>query len=148
MLAIFAAALTFAYKPDHHLDKTQTSQHTIWQYLEYLANQILFFFLGASFFQQVSLDIMNVSIIILSIVVLFFSRFMAVGILLPLLKIKSNDFWLLNLSGSRGAISIALILLLPDDFIYKPLFLTLGFIIVIVSLVVYPIILKKILQKS
>lgn len=72
VLAIFAAALTFAYKPDHHLDKTQTSQHTIWQYLEYLANQILFFFLGASFFQQVSLDIMNVSIIILSIVVLFF----------------------------------------------------------------------------
>ena len=82
---------------------------------------------------------------------LFMSRFIALGILSPLLRIEENkitlqDFWILNFSGSRGAISIALILLLPNDFSYKPLFLTIAFIMVIVSLVVYPIFLKKVLN--
>lgn len=45
ILAIFAAALAFGYKPDESLEKTQVTQRNIWEYLEYLANQILFFFL-------------------------------------------------------------------------------------------------------
>lgn len=153
ILAIFAAALAFGYKPDESLEKTQVTQRNIWEYLEYLANQILFFFLGASFFAQTSLELITLSTIVISVLILFFSRFLAIFILKPLLRIEGNkvntkDFWLLNLSGSRGAVSIALILLLPDDFTYKPLFLTLAFLIVIVSLVFYPIILKRSLKIS
>jgi len=85
------------------------------------------------------------------VIMLFTSRFIALGVLRPLLridekKITHQDFWLLNFSGSRGAISIALILLLPNDFSYKPLFLTMAFVMVIVSLVAYPIFLKKVLN--
>ena len=111
----------------------------------------LFFLLGASFFSQASLEIITITFVVIGVIMLFMSRFIALGVLSPLLRIEKEkitlqDFWLLNFSGSRGAISIALILLLPNDFSYKPLFLTIAFVMVIVSLVAYPIFLKKILE--
>ena len=151
VLAVFAAALAFGYRPDEDNDKVQVAQEQIWDYLEYIVNSILFFLLGASFFSQASLEIITITFVALVVVMLFMSRFIALGILSPLLyieeqKITRQDFWLLNFSGSRGAISIALILLLPNDFSHKLLFLTIAFVMVLVSLVAYPIFLKKLLD--
>jgi CPA1 family monovalent cation:H+ antiporter len=151
VLAVFAGALAFGYRPDENNDKVQAAQEQIWDYLDYIANSILFFLLGASFFSQASLEIITITFVVISVIMLFISRFIALGVLRPLLridekKITHQDFWLLNFSGSRGAISIALILLLPNDFSYKPLFLTMAFVMVIVSLVAYPIFLKKVLN--
>ncbi|OIN04266.1 cation:proton antiporter [Oceanisphaera psychrotolerans] len=150
VLAVFAGALAFGYRPDENNDKVQGAQEQVWDYLEYIVNSILFFLLGASFFSQASIEIITITLVVIGVVVLFMSRFIALGILSPFLRIEKEkitrqDFWLLNFSGSRGAISIALILLLPNDFSYKPLFLTIAFIMVFVSLLVYPIILKKVL---
>ena len=97
------------------------------------------------------MEIITITFVVIGVIMLFMSRFIALGVLSPLLRIEEEkitrrDFWLLNFSGSRGAISIALILLLPDDFNYKPLFLTIAFVMVIVSLVVYPVFLKKVLD--
>jgi CPA1 family monovalent cation:H+ antiporter len=151
VLAVFAGALAFGYRPDKNNDKVQAAQEQVWDYLDYIANSILFFLLGASFFSQASLEIITVTFVVISVSILFVSRFIALGVLRPLLridekKITDQDFWLLNFSGSRGAISIALILLLPNDFSYKPLFLTMAFVMVIVSLVAYPVVLKRILS--
>ena len=151
VLAVFAGALAFGYRPDENNDKVQAAQEQVWDYLDYIANSILFFLLGASFFSQASLEIITITFVVISVIMLFMSRFIALGVLRPLLridekKITHQDFWLLNFSGSRGAISIALILLLPNDFSYKPLFLTMAFVMVIVSLVAYPIFLKKVLN--
>ena len=151
VLAVFAGALAFGYRPDENNDKVQAAQEQVWDYLDYIANSILFFLLGASFFSQASLEIITITFVVISVIMLFISRFIALGVLRPLLridekKITHQDFWLLNFSGSRGAISIALILLLPNDFSYKPLFLTMAFVMVIVSLVAYPIFLKKVLN--
>jgi CPA1 family monovalent cation:H+ antiporter len=109
--------------------------------------------LGASFFSQASLEIITIAFVAIGVVMLFLSRFIALGVLSPILRIEGSritfqDFWLLNFAGSRGAISIALILLLPNDFGYKPLFLTIAFVMVIVSLVVYPIFLKRLLDNK
>ena len=150
VLSVFAGALAFGYRPDENNDKVQGAQEQVWDYLEYIVNSILFFLLGASFFSQASLEIITITFVVLGVIMLFMSRFIALGVLSPLLRIEGEkitrqDFWLLNFSGSRGAISIALILLLPNDFSYKPLFLTIAFVMVIVSLVAYPIFLKKVL---
>jgi CPA1 family monovalent cation:H+ antiporter len=151
VLAVFAGALAFGYRPDENNDKVQGAQEQVWDYLEYIVNSILFFLLGASFFSQASLKIITITFVFIGVIMLFMSRFIALGVLSPLLRIEEEkithqDFWLLNFSGSRGAISIALILLLPNDFRYKPLFLTIAFVMVIVSLVAYPIFLKKVLD--
>jgi CPA1 family monovalent cation:H+ antiporter len=151
VLAVFAGALAFGYRPDENNDKVQAAQEQIWDYLDYIANSILFFLLGASFFSQASLEIITITFVVICVIMLFMSRFLALGVLRPLLrieekKITDQDFWLLNFSGSRGAISIALILLLPNDFSYKPLFLTMAFVMVIVSLVAYPLFLKQVLK--
>ncbi|MFP3345467.1 hypothetical protein R0J87_23575, partial [Halomonas sp. SIMBA_159] len=76
-------------------------------------------------------DVLSAVIILLSIVLLFSARFISLWLMLPVLRIDSKklsrlDFWLLNFSGARGAVSIALILMLPADFSYKPLFLTMA----------------------
>jgi CPA1 family monovalent cation:H+ antiporter len=144
VLAVFAGALAFGYRPD---------KEQVWDYLDYIVNSILFFLLGASFFSQASLEIITIAFVAIGVVMLFLSRFIALGVLSPILRIEGSritfqDFWLLNFAGSRGAISIALILLLPNDFGYKPLFLTIAFVMVIVSLVVYPIFLKRLLDNK
>ncbi len=151
ILAVFAGAIAFGYRPAENNDKVQIAQEQIWDYLEYIVNSILFFLLGASFFSHASLETITISFVGIGVVVLFMSRFIALGILSPFLRIEGqkatlNDFWLLNFSGSRGAISIALILLLPNDFSHKPLFLTMAFVMVLVSLLVYPILLKKVIR--
>jgi len=151
VLAVFAGALAFGYRPDENNDTVQGAQEQVWDYLEYIVNSILFFLLGASFFTQASMEIITITFVVVAVLMLFMSRFIALGVLSPFLRIEEEkityqDFWLLNFAGSRGAISIALILLLPNDFQYKPLFLTIAFVMVIVSLVVYPIFLKKVLE--
>jgi CPA1 family monovalent cation:H+ antiporter len=153
VLAVFAGALAFGYRPDKDNDKVQGAQEQVWDYLDYIVNSILFFLLGASFFSQASLEIITIAFVAIGVVMLFLSRFIALGVLSPILRIEGSritfqDFWLLNFAGSRGAISIALILLLPNDFGYKPLFLTIAFVMVIVSLVVYPIFLKRLLDNK
>ncbi len=152
VLAVFAGALAFGFRPDEDNEKVQGAQEQVWDYLDYIVNSILFFLLGASFFSLASLEIITLTFLVIGVIMLFLSRFIALGLLSPLLRIEGKkmtfqDFWMLNFSGSRGAISIALILLLPNDFSYKPLFLTIAFVMVIVSLVAYPIFLKKVLAE-
>lgn len=153
ILVIFVAALAFGYKRNQEDKENQLIEENVWEYLEYIANHILFFLLGASFFSQVSIELITITLIIFGFIILLSSRVIMLTLFKPLIKLENKtltkkDFWVLNLSGSRGAISIALILLLPETFEFKQLFLALGFIIVILSLVIYPIILKKFLANQ
>lgn len=150
ILAVFSAALAYGYKPNK--DNVNKHGHTnIWEYIEYLANAILFFLLGASFFVYTSFEVISVALVLMSFVLLFISRMSALTILFPFIKLEKkkldiNSFWLLNFSGARGAVSIALILLLPDSFAFKPLFLSLAFTMIIFSLIVYPLFMKQLLK--
>ena len=55
---------------------------------------------------------------------------------------------LLNFAGARGAVSIALILLLPADFHLKQTFLAMAFVLIFLSLLIYPVCLGQVLKKS
>jgi CPA1 family monovalent cation:H+ antiporter len=150
ILAVFSTALAYGYKPD----KQSQNKHihsNIWEYIEYIANAVLFFLLGASFFVYTSFETVSIALAFISLVLLFVSRMGALMILFPFIKLEQQrlnkqSFWLLNFSGARGAVSIALILLLPDSFILKPLFLSLAFIMIIFSLVIYPLLIKRLLK--
>jgi len=152
ILAVFSAALAYGYKPEDKSENTASHSH-IWEYLEYLTNALLFFLLGASFFVYTSFETISFSLIILSIILLLLSRLGALIVLFPFIRIENKklsrkNFWLLNFSGARGAVSIALILLLPDDFTFKPLFLSLAFIMIVFSLVIYPLLIDRILKDA
>ncbi len=152
ILAVFAAALSFGYKPDPKTHQSDVRGH-IWEYFEYIANAVLFFLLGASFIADVALASIPLWLLTICIGLLFITRLVSLAFLWPLvartaLKLNTLDFWLMNLSGARGAVSVALILLLPTDFVYKTLFLELAFCMVLFSLLVYPLITKWLLAKQ
>ncbi|MEZ8029070.1 cation:proton antiporter [Enterovibrio norvegicus] len=151
ILAVFAAALAYGYKPDK--DRTnRLAEERVWEYLDYAANALLFFLLGTSFFALTANTDLPVSHTLLAIGLLFAGRFVELSLLKPLMRVEGmrlsmNEFWLLNFSGARGAVSVALILLLPADFEYQSLFLSLAFVMILFSLLVYPLVTVRILSK-
>ncbi|MCG7639678.1 MULTISPECIES: cation:proton antiporter domain-containing protein [Alteromonas] len=125
----------------------------LWEYFEYIANAILFFLLGASLFVYFSWAQIGVVMLCVILLSLLLSRLLALTLLYPILRLEarplsSDAFWLLNFSGARGAVSIALILLLPDDFMLKPAFLSMAFIMIFTSLIVYPLVIKRLLVRA
>ncbi|PML76130.1 cation:proton antiporter [Enterovibrio norvegicus] len=151
ILAVFAAALAYGYKPDKDR-ANRLAEERVWEYLDYAANALLFFLLGTSFFALTANTDLPVSHTLLAIGLLFAGRFVALSVLKPVMRVEGmrlsmNEFWLLNFSGARGAVSVALILLLPADFEYQSLFLSLAFVMILFSLLVYPLVTVRILSK-
>ncbi|WP_163391298.1 cation:proton antiporter [Enterovibrio norvegicus] len=151
ILAVFAAALAYGYKPDKDR-ANRLAEERVWEYLDYAANALLFFLLGTSFFALTANTDLPVSHTLLAIGLLFAGRFVALSVLKPVMRVEGmrlsmNEFWLLNFSGARGAVSVALILLLPADFQYQSLFLSLAFVMILFSLLVYPLVTVRILSK-
>jgi len=147
VLAVFSAALAFGYKPEEANHDKHIQGH-LWDYFEYIANACLFFLLGASFAELASFENLSFLLVLVSLVMLFVARFVAILVLLPIIKIEGerlnkHEFWLLNFSGARGAVSIALILLLPDTFELKATFLSLAFVMILFSLIVYPLVIQR-----
>ncbi len=151
VIAVFAAALAYGYRPEGGYKAPEEDQEHVWGYLEYVANSILFFLIGASFFGVISQHSVSITLIAAAAAIAVLPRFIAVYILRPTLRIykekaSSGDVKLLAFSGSRGALSVALILLLPEDFMYRPLFLAFAGIIILMTLVAYPPIVSRILK--
>jgi len=151
VIAVFAAALAYGYLPEGGYHPPEEDQEHVWGYLEYVANSILFFLIGASFVGVIMQHKISITLIAAAIAIAVLPRLIAVYALSPTLRINKekatlNDVKLLAFSGSRGALSIALILLLPEDFKYRPLFLVFAGIIILMTLVAYPPIVSKILK--
>gem|GEM_PF-6421899 len=84
---------------------------------------------------------------------LLFARWASLTLLRRFIKIdgevlKKQDISFLNFAGSRGAISIALILMLPLDYIHREFFLSLAYVMVILSILIYPFIVSKLLSHN
>lgn len=151
ILSVFSAALAFGYKyRSEDRGPNYSAHNSIWKYLEYLANSALFFTLGASFFLYFSPGQVSLLIFAVCLVLLVFSRIVSLLTLYPLIvvnnkNLEEKEFWVLNFSGARGAVSIALLLMLPDQFVFKGLFLSLAMAATFFSLLVYPAIVRRLL---
>ena len=151
VLAVFAAALSFGYKQEN-LSKEFHLQEYVWDYGQYVANSVLFFLLGASVISQGSLSELRLAQALVVLITLLGSRIIALVVLRPFIKVDGAIIsWLkllvLNFAGARGAVSIALILLLPDSFVFKATFLNMTFLLVLGSLLLFPPITSKLIKQ-
>lgn len=151
VLAVFAAALSFGYKQEN-LSKEFHLQKYVWDYGQYVANSVLFFLLGASVISQGSLSELRLAQALVVLITLLGSRIIALVVLRPFIKVDGAIIsWLkllvLNFAGARGAVSIALILLLPDSFVFKATFLNMTFLLVLGSLLLFPPITSKLIKQ-
>lgn len=150
IIAVFVGALTYAYKPRKENNKHRHLRDDIWNYFEFLVDGLLFFILGAHFAIHV-LPSLEFTWILAGLAMLLLARWFALLLVSRALRIDGRrcslkDLTLFNFVGSRGAISIALILILPVDYIHRDLFLAWAYVMVIVSILVYPFIVKKLLK--
>lgn len=152
ILAVFSAALAYGYKRPDPDTNNSFIQQNLWNYFEYIANACLFFMLGSSVASLLSLEQIPVLLILTSLVLLLIARLISLAILYPAISVEGkrlnhHDFLLLNFAGARGAVSIALILLLPDSFALKETFLSIAFVMILFSLLVYPLVIQH-LQRN
>ncbi len=152
IISVFAAALTFWY----HKSKIKHQKHVlghIWKYLEESLDTILFFILWASFIFLFRWFDVSFVIFMISLVAIILWRLLSTWVLFPFLRIDEDkitlrDYIFLNLSAARGAISIVLVLLLPEDFVYREIIFMITCIAVMFSLIVYPQLMKIFLIKK
>ncbi|MBT4879859.1 MAG: sodium:proton antiporter [Alphaproteobacteria bacterium] len=146
VVAVLMAAIVFARKQrlreqdEKHTDKARLFG-SFWDYISTLINSFLFFFLGVSTGAHpynLPLEFLMGALIfvILSRAILVYvggGALRAVGTKLPLSWMN-----VLTLGGVRGAVSAALILLLPHDYAHGETFLCLVFGVIFFSLIVQP----------
>lgn len=122
-----------------------------WSFLGDLANAILFFMLGVEIgthYYEINWWVMPWIIAALflsrSVVVYgFCALFRFIGIRVPL-------SWqhVLNLGGLKGALSVALILMIPEDYAYRHIFLCAALSLCLFTLIANPLALRVYLKKN
>ncbi len=151
VITVLCAALAFTQtrcgpSHAHHMD----TFHAFWEYLNTLASGVLFFSLGAT----VGHHAFFVSWVVPGVILLLLlSRAILVyGGALVLRGVGSNLplAWqhVLVLGGLRGAVSAALVLLIPADYPHRIEFVCLVFVLVIFTLLFHPPLLRHYLQRA
>ena len=143
IIAVMSATMIMTHFHDHLSHADKDSRHTdsyfndFWTFLGDLANKILFFMLGASIGGH--LYALPWKMMPFLIIILLFSRSAVVylsGFLFKQFGRPLSVSWLnvINLAGLKGALSIALILLIPKDYVYRELFHCAAFILILFTL--------------
>jgi CPA1 family monovalent cation:H+ antiporter len=121
-----------------------------WDFLNDLINAVLFFLLGAEMaILQFDLPIW---ILPAALVVMLIARAATVYGGAGLLRItgrKQPWSWqhVLNLAGLRGALAVALILMLPRTYAYRQLFLCTAFVMILFTLIVNTLVMQAYLKR-
>lgn len=109
-----------------------------WEFLGFLANVTLFFLLGS----EIGAHAFNLpwGAVPLIIIILLVARSMIVYVFSGALRIVHRPLpmaWqhVINIGGLKGALSIALILLLPGDYVFRQFFLCAAFILILFTLI-------------
>lgn len=156
VVAVLMAAIVFVRK--HHLrgEDEKVSEHaklfgSLWDYISVLANSFLFFALGV----ETGAHTFNVTLLSVfsAIFVMLVSRSLVIylgGGALRLFGRRLPLAWqnILNVGGLRGAVSAALILMIPHDYPYRETFLCLAFAMISFSLIFQPVVMQAYLKKT
>lgn len=144
VIAVMAATITAKIAMKHVPDVEffglphMAFYRDFWNFLGELANAILFFMLGAeigTYSNEIAWKLLLISLVSLllarSVVVYGF------GGACRLVRVKIPMSWLhvLNLGGLKGALSIALVLMIPEEYAYRSVFLHGALVMCIFTLV-------------
>lgn len=156
VITVLITAITFCRyrKPAHkekNSDNIRNSDH-FWEYISMIANGVLFFSLGATAGLHDFSEVPTIAVIV-SVVSLIIARCLLVyggNVFLMAVKQKLAMQWqhVLVLGGLRGAVSAALILMIPHDYAHRGTFLCLIVAMIIFTLIIQPTLLKYYLRKS
>ncbi len=143
ILAVFASALAFHFPDcDRKACTGNPAFDSIWGYAQYLANVSLFFLVGIEFVRHNYTGV-NLWWPALALALLIVPRAIAVwscNVLLPVSEqLDKHERTILNFAGVKGAVSIALLLMLPSSYEQKESFICLAFLMILISMVGYPI---------
>ena len=124
---------------------------SFWDYISRTLTGFLFFMLGVAVGRHEF--VVTIWAMAAAVLLLFLARMIVIYggfTLLRLFKVRLSLTWqsILLLSGLRGPVSAALILMLPEAFPYKGEFQCLAFVAIAASLIVQPVLIRTILQRS
>lgn len=157
VIAVLAATLTMKLTvkkfPQEELPNAELLgfYRGFWDFLGELANAVLFFILGAEIGSH-SADF-HWKLTFLSLGALLVSRSVVVylfGVIFKIARFQIPASWMhvLNLGGLKGALSVALILMIPRDYEYRDVFLLSALVMCIFTLVVNTLGLRIYLKKA
>ena len=123
----------------------------LWDFIGSLANAVLFFLLGVEIGSN--LGDLGWTMILVGILALVLSRSVVVyafGVVFRLMKLDVPLSWLhvLNIGGLRGALPVALVLMLPVDYPYRNAFLGGALSMGVFTLVFHPLAMRAYLKRS
>ncbi len=129
---------------------TRNNLDTFWELVDDILNAVLFVLIGLEV-MGITFDINYILMGTLAVPIVLFARFCAVGTPVVLLK-KFKTFTpdavkILTWGGLRGGISVALALSLPPGQM-RDLFLTMTYIVVVFSLIVQGLTVKKLIKEK
>ncbi len=152
VITVLCAALAFRHSRCGHPPATAGHEwfDAFWGYLNTLAAGILFFALGSAvghhaFFINWVVPMVVVLLLLSRAVLVYGSR-----LLLGLVKRDFPSNWqpVLLLGGLRGAVSAALVLMIPPDYPHRLELLCLVFVLIMFTLLVHPPLLQRLLQRT
>jgi CPA1 family monovalent cation:H+ antiporter len=157
VIAVMAATLTMK-KVSYKFTAEELPIHAqldfyrgFWSFLNDLANALLFFILGSEIGSH-SYDI-SWPLMLIALAALLLSRSIVAygfGAIFNLTGFKMPLAWLhvLNLGGLKGALSVALILMIPREYVYRNVFLLAALVMCIFTLIANTLGLRMYLKKA
>ncbi|MEK7452669.1 MAG: sodium:proton antiporter [Patescibacteria group bacterium] len=149
---VFAGLIVGGYGRSKISPPVREIMEKFWCYGAFVVNSLIFLLIGLSIDKVNFLEVVVASII--GIVVVLIARTASVFVSFPFIHKFSNEdrtpfSWQLVLSwgGLRGALALAIALLLPEDFIYKDFILTITLSIILFTLIIQATTIKKLIQK-
>ena len=155
VVAVLLAAIIFAKKQHLRAEDERKVENarlfgSFWNYISIIANSFLFFALGAETgAHSFSVTLLSV---VAAILIMLASRCLVIypgALILRLFGHGLPMTWqnILNIGGLRGAISAALILMIPHNYPYREPFLCLAFAMISFSLIIQPLLLQNYLNR-
>ena len=156
VICVLMAALMFAHSwqtaaPDRQTSDKVMIMGAFWDYIAQTLTGFLFFMLGVAVGSHEF--VVTLWSMLAAVLLLLLSRMLIVycgfGILW-ILRRRLSLLWqnVIMLSGLRGPVSAALILTLPESFPYKGEFQCLAFVVIAASLILQPLLIELLLQRS
>ncbi|PJK30306.1 cation:proton antiporter [Minwuia thermotolerans] len=150
-IAVVVAGLLIGHSGVRYGMSENTREHVeaFWRMIDEILNAVLFLLVGLEVL-AVAFHTEDIILGLVCIPLVIAARFLAVGLPVTVLRLRrtftTGAIPMLTWGGLRGGISVALVLSLPDESEYKPLLLTVTYVIVIFSIIVQGLTMENVIR--